>query len=114
MRRSLPRGAERDPDRAHRTTRAGRPNGATATGASALQRRARTDAPPLKAGRRGSPLADIQTLNQNDHVEDLQIEEEMKDSYLTYAMSVIVSRALPRFEDGLKPVSYTHLTLPTN
>jgi len=48
-------------------------------------------------------LAEIQTLNQNDHIEDLQIEEEMKDSYLTYAMSVIVSRALPRIEDGLKP-----------
>ena len=48
-------------------------------------------------------MSDIQQLNQNDHVEDLQIEEEMKDSYLTYAMSVIVSRALPRFEDGLKP-----------
>ena len=48
-------------------------------------------------------MTEIQTLNQDDHVEDLQIEEEMKDSYLTYAMSVIVSRALPRFEDGLKP-----------
>jgi DNA gyrase subunit A len=48
-------------------------------------------------------LSDIPQLNHNDHVEDLQIEEEMKDSYLTYAMSVIVSRALPRFEDGLKP-----------
>jgi DNA gyrase subunit A len=48
-------------------------------------------------------LTEIQTLNQDDHVEDLLIEEEMKDSYLTYAMSVIVSRALPRYEDGLKP-----------
>ena len=48
-------------------------------------------------------MADIQQLNQSDHVEDIQIEEEMKDSYLTYAMSVIVSRALPRYEDGLKP-----------
>lgn len=45
----------------------------------------------------------IQQLNNNDHVEDLQIESEMKESYLTYAMSVIVSRALPRVEDGLKP-----------
>ncbi len=32
------------------------------------------------------------------------IEDEMKDSYLTYAMSVIVSRALPDVRDGLKPV----------
>jgi len=34
---------------------------------------------------------------------DLQIEDELKDSYLTYAMSVIVSRALPDVRDGLKP-----------
>lgn len=34
---------------------------------------------------------------------DLLIEEEMKDSYLTYAMSVIISRALPDVRDGLKP-----------
>ncbi|MFO0981864.1 MAG: DNA gyrase subunit A [Planctomycetota bacterium] len=33
----------------------------------------------------------------------LLIEEEMKDSYLSYAMSVIVSRALPDVRDGLKP-----------
>ena len=32
------------------------------------------------------------------------IEDEMKDSYLDYAMSVIVSRALPDVRDGLKPV----------
>ncbi len=32
------------------------------------------------------------------------IEEEMKDSYLDYAMSVIVGRALPDVRDGLKPV----------
>jgi len=32
------------------------------------------------------------------------IEDEIKDSYLTYAMSVIVSRALPDVRDGLKPV----------
>ena len=34
---------------------------------------------------------------------DLAIEEELKQSYLTYAMSVIVSRALPDVRDGLKP-----------
>jgi len=34
---------------------------------------------------------------------DLPIEEELKNSYLTYAMSVIVSRALPDVRDGLKP-----------
>ena len=33
-----------------------------------------------------------------------KIENEMKTSYLDYAMSVIVSRALPDARDGLKPV----------
>jgi DNA gyrase subunit A len=33
----------------------------------------------------------------------LDIEEELKESYLTYAMSVIISRALPDIRDGLKP-----------
>ncbi len=37
------------------------------------------------------------------HIVDLPIEDELKDSYLTYAMSVIVSRALPDARDGLKP-----------
>ena len=34
----------------------------------------------------------------------IKIEEEMRASYLDYAMSVIVSRALPDVRDGLKPV----------
>ncbi len=34
----------------------------------------------------------------------VNIEEEMKASYLDYAMSVIVGRALPDVRDGLKPV----------
>ena len=34
----------------------------------------------------------------------IKIEEEMRSSYLDYAMSVIVSRALPDVRDGLKPV----------
>jgi DNA gyrase subunit A len=34
---------------------------------------------------------------------DLQIERELKDSYLTYAMSTIMDRALPDVRDGLKP-----------
>jgi len=38
-----------------------------------------------------------------DRIRDLLIEEEMKTSYLRYAMSVIVSRALPDVRDGLKP-----------
>ena len=37
-------------------------------------------------------------------IKPIQITEEMKTSYLDYAMSVIVSRALPDVRDGLKPV----------
>lgn len=39
----------------------------------------------------------------NDQYEPLNIEDELKESYLNYAMSVIVSRALPDVRDGLKP-----------
>ena len=35
---------------------------------------------------------------------DVEIEKEMKESYLAYSMSVIVGRALPDVRDGLKPV----------
>ncbi|MDR6265448.1 DNA gyrase subunit A [Roseobacter sp. N2S] len=38
------------------------------------------------------------------HGPTISIEEEMKTSYLDYAMSVIVSRAIPDLRDGLKPV----------
>ena len=37
----------------------------------------------------------------NSSVERVEIEDEMKKSYLDYAMSVIVSRALPDIRDGL-------------
>ena len=37
-------------------------------------------------------------------VKPINIEDEMRSSYLDYAMSVIVSRALPDVRDGLKPV----------
>jgi DNA gyrase subunit A len=39
-----------------------------------------------------------------DGIEPISIESELKSSYLDYAMSVIVSRALPDVRDGLKPV----------
>ncbi|MFW6044645.1 MAG: DNA gyrase subunit A [Planctomycetota bacterium] len=42
-----------------------------------------------------------ENTNKNDTI---LIEDEMRDSYLTFAMSVIVSRALPDVRDGLKPV----------
>lgn len=42
-------------------------------------------------------------VNGDERIQDLLIEDEMKDAYLTFAMSVIVSRALPDVRDGLKP-----------
>src|SRR4028118_1503783 len=38
------------------------------------------------------------------HGPTISIEQEMKTSYLDYAMSVIISRAIPDLRDGLKPV----------
>ena len=39
-----------------------------------------------------------------DRIRPIQIEREMETSFLEYAMSVIVARALPDVRDGLKPV----------
>ncbi len=49
---------------------------------------------------------DNHTLKMDNHTlkNDIFIEEEMKRSYLDYAMSVITDRALPDIRDGLKPV----------
>ena len=44
-----------------------------------------------------------QTIDQ-DRILKINIEEEMKKSYIDYSMSVIVSRALPDVRDGFKPV----------
>ena len=41
---------------------------------------------------------------QHDRVEPIDLNTEMQRSYIEYAMSVIVSRALPDVRDGLKPV----------
>ena len=43
----------------------------------------------------GQDIGEVRPININD---------EMRNSYLDYAMSVIVSRALPDIRDGLKPV----------
>ena len=44
-----------------------------------------------------------QTIDQ-DRIIKINIEEEMKSSYIDYSMSVIVARALPDVRDGFKPV----------
>ena len=41
---------------------------------------------------------------ENEQTSEISIEKEMKKSYLDYAMSVIIGRALPDVRDGLKPV----------
>jgi len=43
------------------------------------------------------------TYVEDEKIQPRNIEEEMKDSYLRYSMSVIISRALPDVRDGLKP-----------
>jgi DNA gyrase subunit A len=50
-----------------------------------------------------TPPDDAQAQSIAARLIDLPIEDELKESYLTYAMSVIVSRALPDVRDGLKP-----------
>src|SRR5215471_14510939 len=52
---------------------------------------------PSNAGA-GTPGA-----SEAGNIVDLQIERELQDSYLTYAMSTIMDRALPDVRDGLKP-----------
>ena len=43
-------------------------------------------------------------IQETDRIKEVNIEEEMKSSYIDYSMSVIVSRALPDVRDGFKPV----------
>ncbi len=45
-----------------------------------------------------------ETGHPNENIIDVELVNEMKTSYIDYAMSVIVSRALPDVRDGLKPV----------
>jgi DNA gyrase subunit A len=49
-------------------------------------------------------MADSDYTNFNDQRLPVNIEDEMRKSYLDYAMSVIIGRALPDVRDGLKPV----------
>ena len=46
----------------------------------------------------------MSTTLENDNIIQLDFSEEMRNSYRDYAMSVIISRALPDVRDGLKPV----------
>jgi DNA gyrase subunit A len=57
------------------------------------------DGTPADDASQSEPAA----TNGAGRIEDLDIRAELEQSYLTYAMSVIVSRALPDVRDGLKP-----------
>lgn len=57
-----------------------------------------------KAGKENLSTQDRLAIDPIGKVLPVQITEEMQTSYLDYAMSVIVSRALPDVRDGLKPV----------
>ena len=56
--------------------------------------------PPPPGGGSQMPLGD----GANKNIIPINIEDEMRKSYLDYAMSVIIGRALPDVRDGLKPV----------
>src|ERR1700704_3161926 len=43
------------------------------------------------------------SFRENETIVSRNLEDEMKESYLRYSMSVIISRALPDVRDGLKP-----------
>ena len=43
-------------------------------------------------------------VSKDKNIKLISMHDEMSSSYLSYAMSVIVSRALPDVRDGLKPV----------
>ena len=49
-------------------------------------------------------MSDSSFERQDEHFKEAQLSKEIKNSFLDYAMSVIVSRALPDVRDGLKPV----------
>ena len=46
----------------------------------------------------------LESTNDFDRIQDVNIEEQMKTAYIDYSMSVIVGRALPDVRDGFKPV----------
>ena len=43
-------------------------------------------------------------ISKDNNIKPISMYDEMSSSYLSYAMSVIISRALPDIRDGLKPV----------
>ncbi|WP_432901853.1 intein-containing DNA gyrase subunit A [Micromonospora matsumotoense] len=63
-----------------------------------------TDTPESTPNEPETPETPVAAVVQHDRIEPVGLEVEMQRSYLDYAMSVIVGRALPDVRDGLKPV----------
>ncbi|GIG89088.1 intein-containing DNA gyrase subunit A [Plantactinospora endophytica] len=63
-----------------------------------------TDTPESSANEPEQDATAASAVAQHDRIEPVGLEVEMQRSYLDYAMSVIVGRALPDVRDGLKPV----------
>ena len=50
-----------------------------------------------------SPASETPLFAANEKVSKINVADEIKNSFLDYSMSVIISRALPDVRDGLKP-----------
>jgi len=61
-----------------------------------------TDNPEIEGN--DLPPSDENPIPENGNIIDVPISKQMKDAYITYALTVIKSRALPDVRDGMKPV----------
>src|SRR6266498_1152548 len=59
--------------------------------------------PPATPDDGGSALGGTQLFAANEKITKINVADEIKNSFLDYSMSVIISRALPDVRDGLKP-----------
>src|SRR5262245_47548148 len=62
-----------------------------------------TNTPETPNGDGSSPLAGTPLYAANEKITKINVADEIKNSFLDYSMSVIISRALPDVRDGLKP-----------
>ena len=58
---------------------------------------------PQQAQTAGQPVSTTPLFAANEKVQKINVADEIKNSFLDYSMSVIISRALPDVRDGLKP-----------
>ena len=58
---------------------------------------------PTKKGSEELPVSNTPLFAANEKIAPINVADEIKNSFLDYSMSVIISRALPDARDGLKP-----------